>query len=188
MVDLRWIFGAAIAASSVSAHIFDSIFPNQLLERGNVLGLEKRQNLTRGSPLYNCHDNCGMAIEEIQNCGSVCNDTTFTNDYINCLQCSGPDNQDIWQYYGPELNTTAAACGFSTTPLNGTQDAVDLPITASNTTAACVAAQESNSTASSTGSSASASSTSSSDAVPVDAANFAVYGAVAMGALYALGI
>lgn len=103
-----------------------------------------------------------MAIEEIQNCGSVCNDTTFINDYDNCLQCSGPDNQDIWQYYGPELNTTAAACGFSTTPLNGTQDAVDLPITASNSTAACTAAQESNSTStsSSTGSAASASSTS----------------------------
>lgn len=101
----------------------------------------------------------GSAILEIQGCGNVCNDTTFITDYDNCLQCSGPDNEDIWQYYGSELNTTAAACGFSTTPESGTQADVGAAVTASNSTAACEAAS---STATATGSSASASSTSSS--------------------------
>ncbi|KAF3770593.1 hypothetical protein M406DRAFT_326039 [Cryphonectria parasitica EP155] len=161
MVTLRWIVGVAAAASAASASVFDFIMPSGVLER-NDLTLLKRENLSVGSPLYNCHDNCGMAIEEIQNCGSICNDTTFITDYNNCLQCSGSDNEDIWQWYGPELNTSAAACGFSVTPLNGTQDSVGTAITASNTTAACTAAQEASSSASATSSSTSASSTSSS--------------------------
>lgn len=110
-----------------------------------------------------CRGFVGEAILEFTNCGSVCNDTTFVTDYNNCLQCSGPDNEDIWQYYGSELNATAAACGFSTTPLSGTQDDVDAAITASNSTAACAAATEasgSSSTATSTGSSASSTSSS----------------------------
>lgn len=99
----------------------------------------------------------------MQNCGStsinICNDTTFTTDYNNCLQCSGPDNEDIWKYYGSELNATAASCGFSTTPESGTQDDVSTAAEASNSTSDCEAAVSS-ATGTATGTSSSATSTS----------------------------
>lgn len=98
----------------------------------------------------------GNAILEIQNCNEVCDDSTFLTDYENCLQCAGSDNEDIWKYYGAELNTTAAACGLSTSPSSGAQAAVGAAISASNSTASCEAATSTaNATTSSTASSAS---------------------------------
>ncbi|KAJ4406057.1 hypothetical protein N0V82_010203 [Gnomoniopsis sp. IMI 355080] len=190
MLVFTWIATTAFVATTASATIWDAMIPSAVLKR-EELSLLKRQNLSVGSPLYNCHDNCGEAILEISSCGSVCNDTTFITDYNNCLQCSGPDNEDIWQYYGGELNDTAAACGFSTSPLSGTQDSVDAAITASNTSAACAAATESSgssSTATATGSSASSTDSSSSAAAPNSMASFAGYGALAAAALCAFGI
>lgn len=63
----------------------------------------------------------GQAIIQARNSDDVCTDDIFLTDYQNCLQCSGPDNVDIWRYYGGTLTTAASSCGLSTTPLSGEQ-------------------------------------------------------------------
>ncbi|KAL7629233.1 hypothetical protein AAE478_000753 [Parahypoxylon ruwenzoriense] len=110
MIALRWALGAIVAATTVSA----SADELQLFAR-----LLKRQE--PGTPAYNCHDNCGQAIIQARNAADVCNDDTFLTDYKACLQCAGPDNEDIWRYYGGTLTSAAASCGLSTTPLTGDQ-------------------------------------------------------------------
>ncbi|KIH91112.1 hypothetical protein SPBR_01960 [Sporothrix brasiliensis 5110] len=89
-----------------------------------MAGIRARADLSPGSPLYNCHDNCGQAILEAQTVSSVCKDNVFLTDYDNCLQCAGPDNGDIWKYYSDALTSAAAACGLATTPAAGSQAAV----------------------------------------------------------------
>ncbi|ERT00458.1 uncharacterized protein SPSK_09679 [Sporothrix schenckii 1099-18] len=89
-----------------------------------MAGIRARADLSPGSPLYNCHDNCGQAILEAQTVSSICNDNVFLTDYDNCLQCAGPDNGDIWKYYSDALTSAAAVCGLATTPAAGSQAAV----------------------------------------------------------------
>ncbi|KAI2640629.1 hypothetical protein GGS26DRAFT_539094 [Hypomontagnella submonticulosa] len=110
MITIRWALGAIIAASAVSASTDELQFFARLLKRQDP-----------GSPSYNCHDNCGQAIIQGRNSADVCHDDVFLTDYKNCLQCAGPDNQDIWQYYGTTLTKDATPCGLSTTPLSGKQ-------------------------------------------------------------------
>ncbi|TGO12602.1 hypothetical protein BTUL_0085g00120 [Botrytis tulipae] len=86
-----------------------------------------------GTNSYNCHDNCGEAILESEIDG-FCNTTIFSTDYAACLQCSGEDNEDIWQYYGPYLTVAAVECGSSTVPLTGTQADVATAMLAQNVT------------------------------------------------------
>ncbi|KAF2793768.1 hypothetical protein K505DRAFT_325252 [Melanomma pulvis-pyrius CBS 109.77] len=81
--------------------------------------LLKRQ--APGTPEYNCHDNCGTAITISKASADVCKNEAFLTDYANCLQCAGPDNDNIWQYYGRSLSTVGEKCGLSTTPLSGEQ-------------------------------------------------------------------
>ncbi|KAK7534210.1 uncharacterized protein J3D65DRAFT_669886 [Phyllosticta citribraziliensis] len=120
--------------------------------------LGKRQDNDTAN--YNCHDNCGEAILLVKAGCNVCTDEAFLNDYKNCLQCAGSDNQDIWQYYGPSLTSAAANCSLATTPLTGSQatvaSATPAPTgSAANSFAACPT------TASSSAASASATSTAS---------------------------
>ncbi|KAK8169770.1 hypothetical protein IWX90DRAFT_485674 [Phyllosticta citrichinensis] len=120
--------------------------------------LGKRQDNDTAN--YNCHDNCGEAILLVKAGCNVCTDEAFLNDYKNCLQCAGSDNQDIWQYYGPSLTSAAANCSLETTPLTGSQatvaSATPAPTgSAANSSAACPT------TASSSAASASATSTAS---------------------------
>lgn len=61
MVGFKYIMSAALAASTASASIWDALVPSTTLKR-DALSLLKRQNLSAGSPLYNCHDNCGKTI------------------------------------------------------------------------------------------------------------------------------
>ncbi|KAF3284097.1 hypothetical protein TWF970_011319 [Orbilia oligospora] len=82
------------------------------------LKLLKRQ--APGTPAYNCHDNCGQAITASRR-DNHCDDNVFNNNYANCLQCSGPDNYNIWRYYGFSLGAAGGECGLSTTPLSGKQ-------------------------------------------------------------------
>ncbi|KAH8678306.1 hypothetical protein BX600DRAFT_148347 [Xylariales sp. PMI_506] len=101
--------------------------------------LIERQSVEPGTDLYNCHDNCGEAILESESSSDVCSDTIFLTDYDNCLQCSGPDNENIWQYYGPELTSAAAACSLATTPVTTSttstiQSALQAVTAASNAT------------------------------------------------------
>ncbi|KAI1383312.1 uncharacterized protein F4822DRAFT_420132 [Hypoxylon trugodes] len=110
MVAIRWTLGAIVAATAVSASTDELQFISRLLKRQEP-----------GSPAYNCHDNCGQAIIEGRNSADACHDDIFLTDYKVCLQCAGPDNQDIWQYYGTTLTKDASPCGLSTTPLSGKQ-------------------------------------------------------------------
>ncbi|OTB08728.1 hypothetical protein M426DRAFT_7451 [Hypoxylon sp. CI-4A] len=131
MIVTRWALGAVVAATTVVA----SADELQLFAR-----LLKRQE--PGSAAYNCHDNCGQAIIQGRSSADVCNDETFLADYKACLQCAGPDNQDMyaeifplplfWQYYGTTLTKDASACGLSTEPLSGKQPDVGAAVPASS--------------------------------------------------------
>lgn len=64
MVVLKWLISTALVASAASATIWDAMIPSVTLKR-NELSLLKRQNLSAGSPLYNCHDNCGETSKNL---------------------------------------------------------------------------------------------------------------------------
>ncbi|ATZ48585.1 hypothetical protein BCIN_03g07780 [Botrytis cinerea B05.10] len=117
-----------------------------------------------GTNSYNCHDNCGEAILESEIDG-FCNTTIFSTDYAACLQCSGEDNEDIWQYYGPYLTVAAVECGSSTVPLTGTQADVATAMLAQNvtTTASGATATVASNSATTTAASSSSGSASSSE-------------------------
>ncbi|KAF3940799.1 hypothetical protein ABW19_dt0200990 [Dactylella cylindrospora] len=85
-----------------------------------------------GTPAYNCHDNCGQAITASRR-DDKCDNPAFYENYGRCLQCSGPDNENIWRYYGFTLGAAGAECGLSTTPLEGEQDDVGPAIPAGGT-------------------------------------------------------
>ena len=55
---------------------------------------------------------------------ALCDNKAFQTNYANCLQCAGPDNEDIWKYYGNSAGAAGTRCGLSTTPLSGEQDDV----------------------------------------------------------------
>ncbi|KAF2113144.1 hypothetical protein BDV96DRAFT_633785 [Lophiotrema nucula] len=95
-----------VAASFNEEHVFAALL--------------KRQE--PGTPSYNCHDNCGTAITISKAGGDVCNNNVFLADYKECLQCAGPDNYNIWKYYGNSLTPVASGCGLSTMPLSGKQE------------------------------------------------------------------
>ncbi|KAF2683346.1 hypothetical protein K458DRAFT_368570 [Lentithecium fluviatile CBS 122367] len=112
MVAWRLLITSFIAAVGTSLHV----------EGHNFASLLKRQE--PGTPAYNCHDNCGTAITISKAGGDVCSNDVFLFDYRNCLQCAGPDNYNIWRYYGGSLNSVAVECGLDTEPLSGEQDDV----------------------------------------------------------------
>ncbi|KAK6358544.1 hypothetical protein TWF730_007873 [Orbilia blumenaviensis] len=89
--------------------------------------LLKRQ--APGTPLYNCHDNCGQAVAGSRKpAPGFCSSPAFLHNYANCIQCSGPDNNNIWHYYSGTLvaavTTNCTAYGFPTTPDSGVQPPV----------------------------------------------------------------
>ncbi|KAF2014868.1 hypothetical protein BU24DRAFT_451802 [Aaosphaeria arxii CBS 175.79] len=110
MVAYRFIFTgfAAVATVVASPSAEDHFFSNLL----------KRQE--PGTPAYNCHDNCGLAITLSRQDGS-CENNRFLSAYGNCIQCSGPDNYNIWRYYGGTLTTAGGKCNLPTEPLKGPQ-------------------------------------------------------------------
>lgn len=134
-----------------------------------------------GTDLYNCHDNCGQAILEIEYACDVCTDSTFLADYANCLICAGSDNDDIWKYYGSSLTSAAAECGLSTTPLTASAASIGAAITK---------ASYGNSTATYAASGTGAATTTSSSIVTAGANMRSVavgmVGAAAFGAAFAL--
>lgn len=44
------------------------------------------------------------------------------SNYNSCLECAGPDNFNIWRYYGDTLSAAGEACGFETEPASGSGD------------------------------------------------------------------
>ncbi|KAF2259201.1 hypothetical protein CC78DRAFT_537263 [Lojkania enalia] len=77
-----------------------------------------------GTPAYNCHDNCGTAITISKSGSDVCSNEAFLTNYQNCIQCSGPDNENIWRYYGGTLGPIGSECGLESEPLSGEQEDV----------------------------------------------------------------
>jgi hypothetical protein len=171
-----------------------SFFVSTAFASLSVALITKRQdaNDTVGTNLYNCHDNCGWSYFSLnphicivkaevdvsqsgeaileEEIAGFCGSTIFSTDYAACLQCSGPDNEDIWQYYGPYLTAGAVECGSSTVPLSGTQADVATALPAQNaSTPASTASATVAGTSSISGSSAitSTSSTSSTSIVSV---------------------
>jgi hypothetical protein len=97
--------------------------------------LLKRQE--PGTPAYACHEACGtfirfLAGSRITNThtgtaitlskgADPCTNAGFTTQYDACLQCAGPDDVNIWRYYGGTLGKAGAACGLDTQPRAGPQ-------------------------------------------------------------------
>lgn len=81
-----------------------------------------------------------------------CTEAAFTWYYNNCLQCSGPDNYNIWDYYRGtgHLDSAGASCGLRTTPLSGKQPDVPEVGNPSSTTSAGVVPSTSSSALTST--------------------------------------
>ncbi|KAJ8128206.1 hypothetical protein O1611_g5432 [Lasiodiplodia mahajangana] len=108
MVTLNWILAAAIATQGAVASIDELSLFASLLRRQEP-----------GSAEYACHEACGEAIIEGRGSDNVCSDDEFLTNYSSCLKCAGPDNFDIWKYYGTTLSGYAEPCGLSTTPESG---------------------------------------------------------------------
>ncbi|KAJ8120954.1 hypothetical protein ONZ43_g2476 [Nemania bipapillata] len=125
MVQLNLILAAAIATQGAVAAIDELSLFASLLRRQEV-----------GSAAYNCHEACGEAILEARASDDVCSDDEFLTNYSSCLACAGPDNIDIWKYYGTTLSGYAETCGLSTTPASGSSTDTASTTAASTTTAA----------------------------------------------------
>ncbi|PYI14909.1 hypothetical protein BO99DRAFT_436862 [Aspergillus violaceofuscus CBS 115571] len=115
--------------------------------------LIRREDISPGSPLYECHADCGGVILMSQDDtnATYCSNATYKTELSGCLECALTYN--IWQYYGDDVKSAAEACGDSATP------------SASSATASATAGANStatNSGARATGSSSSYASSSSS--------------------------
>lgn len=71
-----------------------------------------------GTPKYECHANCGNTISLVKanSAPAICDLAEFVEGYNACLQCAGPDEFDIWQYYGRSLSPVGKACGLPSEP------------------------------------------------------------------------
>ncbi len=52
-----------------------------------------------------------------------CGNHAFLTAYAQCLACAGPDDVNIWKYYGASVGAAGEKCGLSTTP--GSSEPVD---------------------------------------------------------------
>ncbi|KAJ5168985.1 uncharacterized protein N7482_004579 [Penicillium canariense] len=124
--------------------------------------LDKRADITPGSPLYNCHESCGEVIL-ISRAGNYCDNSTFTSDLKSCLKCALSYN--IWKYYGSEVKSAADGCNDDATPSpsSATSAAVATATTrgtsSSSTTATGISTAAGNTTASGTTTASSAAAT-----------------------------
>ncbi|KAF3039993.1 hypothetical protein E8E11_006628 [Didymella keratinophila] len=126
MVAAHFLVASLVAAASATDLL--------VREDAYFASLLKRQE--PGTPAYNCHDNCGSAIT-LSRGADPCNNAVFVTDYNNCLKCSGPDNYNIWRYYGGTLSSAGEKCGLDTEPWAGKQD--DVPEAGSTGTASSAA-------------------------------------------------
>ncbi|KAI9925062.1 hypothetical protein MW887_006470 [Aspergillus wentii] len=110
--------------------------------------ISRRETITKGSPLYNCHADCGGVIV-IADTNNYCSNSTYTTELADCLDCALAYN--IWQYYGDDVAAAAKACGDNATPSasSATSGAVATATGVSNSTATQVTAATSTSSGSS---------------------------------------
>ncbi|KAJ5693200.1 hypothetical protein N7462_002623 [Penicillium macrosclerotiorum] len=130
----------AIVSSALTAQLPNSV-------------LDKREDITPGSPLYNCHEACGEVIL-ISQSDDYCDNSTFTSDLESCLECALTYN--IWKYYGSEVKSAAKECNDDATPsASSASSAIAATATAigknSSTTAVVTTGTSANVIASATG-------------------------------------
>ncbi|PYH47097.1 uncharacterized protein BP01DRAFT_380940 [Aspergillus saccharolyticus JOP 1030-1] len=119
-----------------------------------------RDSIAPGSPLYECHADCGGVILLAQysnNTTGYCLNSTYKSDLSGCLKCALTYN--IGQYYGDDVKSAMEACGDSATPSTSSATASATAVSNSSTTGTGAKVTGS---ASSTASAASASGTSTS--------------------------
>ncbi|KAF2969109.1 hypothetical protein GQX73_g4450 [Xylaria multiplex] len=135
MIKLNILLAAAISVPGVIATI-----DHELSFFANLL---KRQE--PGSAAYSCHEACGQAITQARSSEDVCSDDVFLDDYNSCLKCAGPENTDIWKYYGGTLSGIGEGCGLSTTPEGSESNDGESTTPAGSTSTGPVATQTSSS-------------------------------------------
>ncbi|KAL2220500.1 hypothetical protein M432DRAFT_630297 [Thermoascus aurantiacus ATCC 26904] len=75
--------------------------------------LLRRQDISPGTPAYECHANCGGVIVDARTDG-YCDSSDYTSKLSACLECALTYN--IWQWYGEDVTKAADACGDNATP------------------------------------------------------------------------
>ncbi|PWY67935.1 hypothetical protein BO70DRAFT_366216 [Aspergillus heteromorphus CBS 117.55] len=169
------LFVLAIAALATSsfAWSFPRSFP-----------IIRRESIEPGSPLYECHANCGGVIL-ISEDSDYCSNSTYKSELSACLKCALTYN--IWQYYGDEVASAAEACGDSATPsASSATGAAATATAASNYSATNTGVRTTiTSTSTATSSSSSSSSTSTSGGTMYGMSGVLLFAAalVGMGAL-----
>ncbi|KAJ3575588.1 hypothetical protein NPX13_g3977 [Xylaria arbuscula] len=146
MARYHLVISAVVAAQFITATI-----DNKRLVLTDLINRQEP-----GSATYSCHEACGKhcrhplphisrhktspsltsfndatggAITQSRASDDPCNDEVFLNDYSACLECAGPDNEDIWKYYGETLSSVAEICGLRTSPEGGSEGGDELPST-----------------------------------------------------------
>ena len=66
----------------------------------------------------------GQAVIQDRESDDICSNEDFLSNYRNCIQCAGPDNVGIWQYYGDTLSDVGEKCDLATEPEDGKKDDV----------------------------------------------------------------
>ncbi|RAL07789.1 uncharacterized protein BO97DRAFT_481001 [Aspergillus homomorphus CBS 101889] len=142
---------AAVAAlfTSSFAWSFPSSFP-----------MYRRESIEPGSPLYECHADCGgvILISQDSSNATYCSNSTYKSELSDCLKCALTYN--IWQYYGSDVKSAAEACGDSATPSASSATASATAV--ANSSATSAGARVTGVSSAGAGASASASPTSSS--------------------------
>ncbi|KAL6408528.1 hypothetical protein AUP68_08386 [Ilyonectria robusta] len=93
---------ATLAAASIDPR-FE--FPD------TVPAIERRQE--PGTPLYQCHEDCGLLITLGRTAG-YCSNAEWNQRYGRCMSCANTYN--IWQYYGTSVTSLAKTCGLTASP------------------------------------------------------------------------
>ncbi|KXX74121.1 hypothetical protein MMYC01_206934 [Madurella mycetomatis] len=94
---------AALTAFSVNAALPDSDAYALLLSRQ-----------APGTPLFECHENCGNTIS-LGRTPEPCDNDDWVSAYEACLECAL--EFDIWRLYGNGVTSVAETCGLSPTPV-----------------------------------------------------------------------
>ncbi|CAO2649196.1 Nn.00g101450.m01.CDS01 [Neocucurbitaria sp. VM-36] len=123
MIATQLLLAGFIAAASATALASEEVIFAKLLKRQEP-----------GTPAYACHDACTAITVSRQ--PNPCENEIFLADYEICLTCSGPDNFNIWRYYGGSLSTIGTTCGLETEPKSGKQPDPSEVVHASSTTVA----------------------------------------------------
>ncbi|RPA84394.1 hypothetical protein BJ508DRAFT_37812 [Ascobolus immersus RN42] len=69
-----------------------------------------------GSEKFECHSKCGGIISASRKPDFASNCAIYAADYAYCLDCAGPEKQNIWSMYGNSVSSAGEKCDWPTTP------------------------------------------------------------------------